>query len=31
MIGVILATLPTLFVFFLMQRQFVAGMLGSVK
>lgn len=31
MIGVILATLPTLFVFFVMQRQFVQGMLGSVK
>lgn len=31
MIGVILATLPTLFVFFAMQRQFVQGMLGSVK
>ena len=31
MIGVILATLPTLIVFFAMQRQFVQGMLGSVK
>ncbi len=31
MIGTILATLPTLLVFFIMQRQFVAGMLGSVK
>ncbi|SIQ88656.1 lactose ABC transporter membrane protein [Rhizobium sp. RU35A] len=31
MIGTILATLPTLFVFFAMQRQFVQGMLGSVK
>ena len=31
MIGTILATLPTLIVFFVMQRQFVAGMLGSVK
>jgi len=31
MIGTILATLPTLLVFFLMQRQFVQGMLGSVK
>ncbi|TCQ09078.1 lactose ABC transporter membrane protein [Rhizobium sp. PP-F2F-G36] len=31
MIGTILATLPTLLVFFVMQRQFVAGMLGSVK
>nr|WP_272213718.1 hypothetical protein [Marinicella sp. W31]MDC2879670.1 hypothetical protein [Marinicella sp. W31] len=31
MIGTILATLPTLFIFFAMQRQFVQGMLGSVK
>jgi lactose/L-arabinose transport system permease protein len=31
MIGTILATLPTLIVFFAMQRQFVQGMLGSVK
>lgn len=31
MIGTILATLPTLIIFFLMQRQFVQGMLGSVK
>jgi len=31
MIGTILATLPTLLVFFIMQRQFVQGMLGSVK
>ncbi|MGO4441221.1 carbohydrate ABC transporter permease [Rhizobium sp. RAF56] len=31
MVGVVLATLPTLIVFFLMQRQFVQGMLGSVK
>lgn len=31
MIGTILATLPTLFIFFVMQRQFVQGMLGSVK
>ena len=31
MVGTILATLPTLFVFFAMQRQFVQGMLGSVK
>jgi len=31
MIGTIVATLPTLFVFFAMQRQFVQGMLGSVK
>jgi lactose/L-arabinose transport system permease protein len=31
MVGTVLATLPTLIVFFLMQRQFVKGMLGSVK
>jgi lactose/L-arabinose transport system permease protein len=31
MIGTVLATLPTLLVFFAMQRQFVQGMLGSVK
>ena len=31
MIGTILATLPTLLIFFAMQRQFVQGMLGSVK
>ncbi|TCT34786.1 lactose ABC transporter membrane protein [Martelella mediterranea] len=31
MIGTILATLPTLIIFFAMQRQFVQGMLGSVK
>ncbi|WP_026782805.1 carbohydrate ABC transporter permease [Pleomorphomonas koreensis] len=31
MIGTVLATIPTLFVFFAMQRQFVEGMLGSVK
>lgn len=31
MIGVILATLPTLAIFFVLQRQFVQGMLGSVK
>ena len=31
MVGTVLATLPTLIVFFLMQRQFVQGMLGSVK
>jgi lactose/L-arabinose transport system permease protein len=30
-VGANLATLPTLFVFFVMQRQFVQGMLGSVK
>ena len=31
MIGTLIATLPTLLVFFAMQRQFVQGMLGSVK
>jgi lactose/L-arabinose transport system permease protein len=31
MIATVLATIPTLFVFFAMQRQFVEGMLGSVK
>ena len=31
MVATVLATLPTLIVFFAMQRQFVQGMLGSVK
>lgn len=31
MVGTVLATLPTVLVFFAMQRQFVQGMLGSVK
>lgn len=31
MVGTILATLPTLAVFFVLQRRFVEGMLGSVK
>ena len=31
MVSAILATLPTLIIFFVMQRQFVQGMLGSVK
>ncbi|WP_409419961.1 carbohydrate ABC transporter permease [Pseudaeromonas sp. ZJS20] len=31
MVGTILATLPTIVVFFTMQKQFVQGMLGSVK
>jgi lactose/L-arabinose transport system permease protein len=31
MIGTLIATIPTLLVFFVMQRQFVQGMLGSVK
>ena len=31
MVGTVLATLPTLIIFFLLQRQFVEGLLGSVK
>jgi len=31
MVGTVLATLPTLIVFFAMQRQFVEGLTGSVK
>ena len=31
MVGTVIATLPTLLVFFFMQKQFVAGMTGSVK
>ena len=31
MISAVLATLPTLIIFFLLQRRFVEGMLGSVK
>jgi len=31
MVGTVIATLPTLIIFFAMQRQFVQGMLGSVK
>jgi lactose/L-arabinose transport system permease protein len=31
MVGTVLATLPTLVIFFLLQRQFVQGLLGSVK
>ena len=31
MVGTVAATIPTLAVFFLMQKQFVAGMSGSVK
>lgn len=31
MVGTVLATLPVLLVFFLMQRQFVQGLVGSVK
>lgn len=31
MVGTILATLPTLIIFFVLQRRFVEGMLGAVK
>ena len=31
MVGTILATLPTLVIFFVLQRRFVEGLLGSVK
>ena len=31
MVGIVLATLPTALIFFLMQKQFVAGMVGAVK
>lgn len=31
MAGVLLATLPTLIIFFTLQKHFVAGMLGSTK
>jgi lactose/L-arabinose transport system permease protein len=31
MVGTILATLPTILIFFLLQRRFVEGMLGAVK
>ena len=31
MVATILATLPTLLIFFLLQRRFVEGMLGAVK
>jgi lactose/L-arabinose transport system permease protein len=31
MVGAVIATLPTLFVFFVLQRRFVEGMLGAVK
>lgn len=31
MAGIVIATLPTGLIFFLMQRQFVAGMVGAVK
>ncbi|WP_346706648.1 hypothetical protein [Merdimonas faecis] len=31
MVAVVIATIPTALIFFLMQKQFVAGMTGSVK
>jgi lactose/L-arabinose transport system permease protein len=31
MVGTVIATIPTLFVFFVLQRRFVEGMLGAVK
>lgn len=31
MVGIVLATLPTAIIYFLMQKEFVAGMVGSVK
>jgi lactose/L-arabinose transport system permease protein len=31
MVGIIISTLPTILVFFLLQKQFVEGVLGSVK
>jgi len=31
LVGTVLATLPTLIIFFLLQRQFVQGLVGSVK
>lgn len=31
MVGAVLATLPTIIIFFLLQRRFVEGMLGGVK
>jgi lactose/L-arabinose transport system permease protein len=31
LVGTVLATLPTLIIFFVLQRQFVEGLLGSVK
>ena len=31
MVAVVIATLPTAFIFFIMQKQFVAGMTGAVK
>ncbi|HGM6618179.1 TPA: carbohydrate ABC transporter permease, partial [Enterococcus faecium] len=31
MAGLVIATLPTAIVFFVLQKQFVQGMIGSVK
>ena len=31
MCGIVIATLPTAIIFFVLQKQFVQGMLGSVK
>ena len=31
MVGIVIATLPTAIIFFVMQKQFVAGMVGAVK
>ena len=31
LVGTVLATIPTLIIFFVLQRQFVVGLLGSVK
>jgi lactose/L-arabinose transport system permease protein len=31
MIAIVIGTIPTALVFFVMQKQFVAGMIGSVK
>lgn len=31
MVAIVIATIPTLLIFFLLQKQFVEGMLGSVK
>lgn len=31
MVGIVISTLPTAIIFFVMQKQFVQGMLGSIK
>jgi|GEM_PF-5435911 len=31
MLAIVIATVPTALIFFLMQRHFVAGMMGSIK